>query len=369
MWLETMMANRGKIKINHDYFLLSTKWENLKYFLGQGQVLAHVLDRIKWHYFPKYFLVPSFPTHLEIEASSVCQMRCPMCKTTQMVKKGVKNFGLMDLGTYKEIIDQGAGEPLYSIKLSWRGEPLLNPNIVEMVAYAKERGIRDVAFLSNGERLNPKLSEALVSHGLDWISISFDGMGEIYNKIRKPAIFEETLAKVRYIRQCREKLGRAKPLIRIQSIHSAIRGQEAEFLKLWDGIADRVNIIADQKRSIEEEDYIHDQHYICPSPWQRMCISWDGKVVQCYGDYQEGNILGLVKEKSLKAIWKDRPFQELRALMKGCQRLATKPCRTCSDGGVLESDVIVVGNRKIRTGHYVHQGIDVKNLDSSNIDD
>ena len=51
-----------------------------------------------------------------------------------------------------------------------------------MVSYAKHKGIKDVAFLSNVERLNPKLTEELIDAGLDWISISFDGMGEVYNK-------------------------------------------------------------------------------------------------------------------------------------------------------------------------------------------
>lgn len=357
-----MYNDRKKVKINHDYFSLSNRWENIRYFLKQGYLLPHIIDRIKWHYFPKYFISPGFPTHLEIEASSACQMRCPMCKTTEMVKNGTAKFGFMDIGLYRKIIDECSGEPLYSIKLSWRGEPLLNPHIVEMVSYAKQKGIRDVAFLSNGERLNSKLTEDLVEAGLDWISISFDGMGEIYNKIRKPAIFEETVEKIKYLRQYREKIKRSKPLIRVQSVHSAIRGKEAEFLALWTGIADRVNFIADQKRSVDQKDYRHDSSYICPSPWQRACIAWDGKVPQCYGDYMEGNILGSVKEKNVKEIWLDGPFKQLRELIKTGKRLTTKPCGTCSDGGVTEEEEIIIGDRKIKAAHYVHQGIDVKKM-------
>ncbi|MCK9376427.1 MAG: SPASM domain-containing protein [Syntrophobacterales bacterium] len=360
-----MAGQRGKVKINHDYFSISTRWENLRYFLRQGHILSHVTDRIKWHYFPKFFLVPSFPTHLEVEASSACQMRCPMCKSVEMIKSGIFHAGLMDFELYKKIIEDCRKEPLHSIKLSWRGEPLLNPRIVEMIAYAKQQGIRDVAFLSNGERLNPGLTEALLDSGLDWISISFDGMGEIYNRIRKPAIFEETLEKIRYFRAYRDRRQRRKPLIRIQSVRSAIQGKEEDFLRLWHGVADRVNIIADQKRSIAEKDYIHDPNYICPSPWQRMCISWDGKVVQCYGDYLEGNILGDINEKSLKAIWQDQPFQELRRLMRHGKRLVTKPCRTCSDGGLTEEEEIILGDRVVKVARYIHQGIDVKEMDSS----
>jgi radical SAM protein with 4Fe4S-binding SPASM domain len=251
---------------------------------------------------------------------------------------------------------------LYSIKLSWRGEPLLNPDIVKMVSYAKNNGIKDVAFLTNGERLNHELTRDLVNAGLDWISISFDGMEDIYNKIRKPAKFEETVEKIKYIRQYRESVKRKKPLIRIQSIHSAIMGRENEFLSFWRDIADRVNFIADQKRSINQKDYRHDPYYICPSPWQRMCIAWDGKAVQCFGDYLEGNILGDVNEKNIGEIWRDKPFNKLRKLMKSCKRLATKPCQTCSDGGVTEEEEIVIGDRKIKAIRYVYQDVEVKHL-------
>lgn len=263
----------------------------------------HLIDRIKWRYFPRYFIVSGFPTHLDIEVSSACQLYCPMCKTTEMVKGGINFFGYMDFKLYKKIIDECAQASLYSIKLSWRGEPLLNPNIIEMVAYAKKKGIKDVAFLTNGERFTPKLIGDLIDAGLDWVSISFDGFAEVYNKVRRPAVFEETVRKIEYIRQHREKLKKKKPLIRIQSVRSAIRGQELDFLKLWQGVADRVNFIADQKRSIDQKDYKHDPSYICPSPWQRMCISWDGRVAQCCSDYMMGNILGDVKTKSIKEIW------------------------------------------------------------------
>jgi len=353
---------KKNIKINHDYFVLTDKWQNLRYFFRQGYILPHLIDRLKWFYYPKLFIVSTFPTHLELETSSVCQMRCPMCKTTEMIKKGIDFFGFMDLGLFKKIIDECVNEPLFSIKLSWRGEPLLNPRIIEMISYAKKKGIKNVAFLTNGERLNSELTEGLVNAGLDWISISFDGLQEVYNKIRKPAKFDETLEKIKYIKQYRERQKRKKPLIRIQSLHSAIRGKEEEFLKLWGGIADRVNLIADQKRSLVPQDYRHSPSYICPSPWQRMCIAWNGKVAQCYGDYLMANILGDVTVKSIKEIWHDRPFMQLRELMRNDKRLSTQPCRTCSDGGITEEETVVVGGRKIKVLHYVDQSIDVRNL-------
>ncbi len=55
------------IKINVNYFVISTKLENLKYFLRRGHFFALLWDRFKWHFFPRLNIVPSFPQTVDIE--------------------------------------------------------------------------------------------------------------------------------------------------------------------------------------------------------------------------------------------------------------------------------------------------------------
>ena len=216
------------MKINHDYFRLSTKMNTIKYFLSQGHIFAHIKDRIKWYICPKFHSVSSFPSHIDIEASSECQLQCPMCGQQRMksLKKGNMSFDL-----YKKIIDECAIHNVYSIKLSWRGEPLMNPHLFEMVAYAKQKGIKDVAFLTNVEKFDDEKIKSLMSSGVDWISCSVDGLYEVYNKIRYPAKFEETVEKIRKIKIAREQLSLSTPLIRVQTIFSAIRRDPLAFKK------------------------------------------------------------------------------------------------------------------------------------------
>ena len=123
--------------------------------------------------------------------------------------------------------------------------------------------------------------------------------------------------------------------------------------------------MADSKRAIREKDYVHDASYICSSPWQRMVISWEGKVVQCCEDYMEGNVLGNVNVETLKEIWHGEPFKELRKLMKSGRRLRTKPCRICSDGGITVGGEIAFGKREIKFIRHMQHGIDVKDIVSA----
>jgi radical SAM protein with 4Fe4S-binding SPASM domain len=320
------------MKINSNYFSLSSRLDVIKYFVRQGDILAHLMDRVKWHIYPRYYITPKFPTHLEIEVSSACNLRCPMCKSTEMRNAGIKFGKNMDWELYKKIIDECAKSSVYSIKLSWRGEPLLHPEIESMVWYAKEEGIKDVAFLTNGTNLNPYTNLELVNARLDWISISFDGFKEDYERIRHPANFEQVIENIKDLRNCREYFSCKKPQIRIQSIQSAIEGREEEFLQLWEGIADKVYFIPDQVRTLEEKDYNQDPDFICPNPWQRMVIAADGSVPQCITDYSCNKILGDVNKQTISEIWHSAGFELFRKQMKEGRRLKRKPCRICEYG-------------------------------------
>lgn len=59
--------------------------------------------------------------------------------------------------------------------------------------------------------------------GIDWITISIDGTGETYNRIRHPLKWEETLSRLQEIKALKEKIGSQKPVIKVQGIWPAIR--------------------------------------------------------------------------------------------------------------------------------------------------
>jgi MoaA/NifB/PqqE/SkfB family radical SAM enzyme len=320
------------------------------YFLKQGHVCAHIIDRIKFRIFPRLQIVSKYPTHIDIETASSCQMKCPMCYTTYLdnAKKGIMKFGI-----FKKIIDEAAKESVYSVRLSWRGEPLLNPRIVEMVKYAKNSGIKEVAMLSNAERLDKTMAEKLVDLDLDWISFSMDGSGEVYNSIRAPAKFEETVEKIRYMRHYRDKTGKSKPLIRVQSVLSAIKDDTEGFTKIWEGIADRVNSIADQARDFEIKEMNHDPNYLCPTPWERMTIGHDGKVHQCLSDYDRKHVHGDLETQSIYDVWHGKSFAALRRAFKLRKAVSNLPaCQSCSMPVVTEERIIKLGNKKFPARRY-----------------
>ena len=344
-----------------DYNRVTGRLREWHFVLKRGNVLSQIVDRTKWYLAPKFFHVVHFPTHVDIEVSVSCQMRCPMCLRKTM-PKNLKS-GAMDFELYKKIIDECSQRGVFSVKLSWRGEPLLNPNIARMVKYAKDKGIKDVAFLTNGERLNPDLTNQLIEAGLDWISISIDGLGETYERIRYPETFEGITDKVKFLKECRDSKGLKKPLIRLQTIWGAVKDNPEEYYNYWENLADKVYIIADQIRA-DLFPFPKEPNHICLEPWRRITIGWNGVVAQCIGDYDELVILGDVKKQSIYEIWHGEKFNKLRESIKTKRLFTNKPCTTCHDPGVMYEEIIKIGNKKVKLGLYKDQVIDVTKIDA-----
>ncbi len=342
---------RNYFRFELDYFTVGGALKDFSYFLRQGHLLAHIVDRIKFRIYPKLLIVPDFPTHVDIETASACQMRCPMCYTTYMSDE---KKGLMPFDLFKRVVDQAYEGGAYSVRLSWRGESLLNNHFLEMVEYAKQKGLKEVAFLTNAERLTKDMIERLVDLEVDWISVSADGVGKVYEEIRAPAKFEETLEKLRYMREYRDRKGKRKPLLRVQSVLSALKDNSTAFVSAWEDIADRINFIADEKRDFEIREMAHDPYYMCPRPWHRITVAHDGKVHQCIADYAGYNIMGDVNHQTLKEIWHGEKFRALReAFTKYSYLEGYEACRNCSDNVVTEGRVLEIDGKRVKARQYV----------------
>lgn len=339
------------MKINANYFSLNSYFSKIRYFLNQGNVVEHFIDRFIWHIYPRLHIVSRFPKHLDIEVSGACQLNCPMCG-----RKAMKvETGLMDFGLYEKIIDQARKLNVYSVKLSWRGEPLLHPRFFEMVKLAKDNGIKDVSFLTNLGPLKNEEIENLLDSGCDWLSVSADGLGEIYEKIRSPLKFDETYGKVKAIKELREKRGLKKPLIRIQSIYSAISENPSEYWNKWSQVADKVNFIADQMRADKDHDFPRNPLFQCQCPWLRFFISYNGNVISCPPDYDEVSIMGNVSHSGLKDIWHGKKFNEFRKKHKEKRFMQDPPCNTCAHTGIKKEQVVNIAGREIKITTFVGQ--------------
>ncbi len=90
------------------------------------------------------------PIRIRLEATSACQLKCPACPTATRAIAPVIGTGHLRFPDFQRLID--ANPDIVQIELSNYGEFLLNPRLLEILAYAHRRGVRLTA--DNGANLN-----------------------------------------------------------------------------------------------------------------------------------------------------------------------------------------------------------------------
>jgi len=295
-----------------------------EYRRSKGKLLAYLLNRFQWNYFPKR-ITPRFPLNVDIEVSSRCQIQCEHCFRQYM---DVGENDLMPLEVYKRIVAECGREGLFTLKFSMRGEPLLHPDIVEMVRFAKESGVKEVWINTNGGLITEQLARDLMLAGVDWITMSFDGLGANYEAVRKPLKYAESLEKLKTLRRVRDELG-ANTLLNVQSIWSAIADDPQAYIDLMKSIVDRVAYNPDM--NFHETMMVPDESFVCPRLWQRICITSRGNYLKCPSDFCMQEILGNAADYTVKQAW-DILQGNQRQLHLAGRKQESPVCSKCHHG-------------------------------------
>ncbi len=263
------------------------------------------------------------------------------------------------------------------------GEPFVRPDILELAAYAKERGLR-VVFSTNGTLVTPEIAAKIAEIGVSYVGISLDGMREVHDAFRGvPGAFDASLSAIRACRDAGVKVGlrvtvtrdnadqipavfrlmREEKIPRICFYHLVYSGRGAEIAAhdlSHDETRRMVDLVIDETRAAFAagqplEVLTVDNHCDAPYLWLRMiregnpragsvfellqmnggnssgngiaCISWDGAV---YPDqFWRNHPVGNVREKPFSAIWGAPPPGSLLAQLRDKPAHVTGRCRQC----------------------------------------
>ncbi len=268
------------------------------------------------------------PLSIDIETASICDLACPHCSREYIITPDK----VMSESLYKKTIEETSKLKIPSIKLNWRGEPLLNPKLVEMIEYAKSKGILEVLINTNAVSLNEKKSEQIIKSGLDVMIYSFDGGSkETYEKMRpgrfKKNSFEKVYENIKKFSEIRKKLNSKFPVTKIQMILTRDSRDEVEnFFALFKPIVDEVTITQYNERGGNLEDlsinekkivnayleenklpkdtpfmvdfegniFISKNRKPCEQIFQRLMLTFDGRVGMCCHDWGAQHGVGFI---------------------------------------------------------------------------
>lgn len=319
------------VPINKGNYSMDTKVREdlFEQYRGEGWESEYAAYRRGWSYYPQNQIVSDYPLLVDIELSSLCNLQCPMCYTITDEFKNQVDTTRMDWNLFCKIIDEIAGK-VPAIRLSLRGEATLHKKFIECIKYAKDKGIKEVSTLTHGGKLTLPFFEKMVSAGIDWITISVDGVGETYEKIRKPLKFNDLVSKIELMNEYKKIKGLHRPVIKIQGIWPAIKDDPEGYYKTFEPISDLVafNPLIDYLGNDQNIQYL--ENFTCPQQYQRLVIGADGLVMKCSNDEENREIIGDIKMETVHDIWHGNPMNAIRQQQKISRGfMGSAICRKC----------------------------------------
>jgi Fe-coproporphyrin III synthase len=108
-----------------------------------------------------------------------CNLKCVHCYNDSGACKADDELSTAQAkAVLDDLVQFGVPSVLFS-----GGEPLMRPDLFELIGYAVERGVRTV-ISTNGTLITTEKAKQIKQHGVSYVGISLDGIGPVNDKFR-----------------------------------------------------------------------------------------------------------------------------------------------------------------------------------------
>jgi MoaA/NifB/PqqE/SkfB family radical SAM enzyme len=317
---------------------------------------------------------PYKPFYVKIKVNYGCNLRCEMCKHWRETREQP-----ISMDRFKEVITElgelGCGKIHFS-----GGEPMLRPQLPDLVEHAAQLGMR-VTLTTNGTLVDKVKAKRLVEAGLRGVNISIDSpIRKMHEKIRGvEGSFKLTTRAVSLFRKYAHKgkltvrintvVGRSnyETLANLPNLAHELGADGINLIPVDDHCGEHLSmrkkdialfnteiapIIEERARElgvkIADEDvypfgrdnsevrlgragryaFGYYSKHPCFAPWTHSLVDFNGLVYVCCMTREQISPLGTIREQSFKEIWEGAAYQAIRLKM---HPPSLKPCQRCDD--------------------------------------
>jgi radical SAM protein with 4Fe4S-binding SPASM domain len=343
------------IQLRHDEISYTYKNVPEKKFINwvkmSPQCLRDIFHRMDVKTLPhatSSFASPGYPYILQIEPTDLCNLACPLCPAGE--NKLARERRHMSLKEFQGIVDDMQEYLLFLILWDW-GEPLMNPDLPEMIRYASVRDIRTVTSTNAHFLMDTAYVENILSSGLTTLIIAIDSLQQDRYKVyRKGGDLRKAIQGLEKLVEIKKKV-RSKTLLNLRMVIMKSNEQElpamrdlARKLKIDTFTVKTANPSCGSKamddeiiplnpayRRYEYDPGTHERiriDTVCDRVWVMSNIFSNGDVVPCCYDYDSELKVGNAFEKPFSQIWNSPAYQELRKKIH-LERDTILKCKEC----------------------------------------
>lgn len=292
----------------------------------------YLFYRYRYDMFPVLQQLDQFPPCLQVEPTSICNYRCVFCYQTDADFTKPKNghLGMMSLDLFKRVVDQAEGA-CEAITLASRGEPLMCPDIDQMLAYASGKFLA-LKINTNAWYLNERKAHAILQADVNTLVFSADAAAEpLYSRLRVRGQLDRIVANIELFNRIRARdYSNARLITRVSGVRFCTEQSVDDMEGFWGGMVDQVAFVDYNPWENTYERPVNDIRTACSDLWRRMFVWWDGTVNPCDVDYKSTLAVGRTSERSLSDLWRSEPYASLRERHGGGRRGAASPCNRCT---------------------------------------
>ena len=271
---------------------------------------------------------------VQLEISSYCQLKCPVCSQT-LGNTGIIGKGYLSFNNFRNFIDKYPH--IKRIEVSNYGEIFLNPQFKDILQYAFSNRIELAAY--NGVNLNTvniEILELLVSCQFRHLTVSLDGAtAETYAIYRMGGNFETVISNIKKINSFKQSYQSTFPVLRWQF---TVFGHNEHEISLAREKANELRMEFEVKRNWSES-YSPVKNYkwpnkinvlpsgFCRQLWLSPQINWDGKIMGCC--INKWNDFGNAFENDLNIRKNERLLYARKMLLGKTKEREDIPCAHC----------------------------------------
>lgn len=293
----------------------------------------------------------SFPLTVQIQTQSLCNGNCVFCPYPEVHRRFEQ--GTMDRELFEKIIDELAASK-YRPRLLFElhNEPLLDERIFELIKYAKSRiPGTTCATVTNGQLLDKFTLQEIKESGIDGINVSVNAYSpELYHKISGGLDFDRIINNITNLisdESLKRKTTLSFVLTRenIKEVSQALRHWKSmgvktrtiDLLNRAGSVSKYSSLKLKNKHSIFSLPIKFGKYLIaraiditgCYDPLYHITILFNGDVILCCDDWNRANIVGNIKNSSIKEIWNSPSLNKIRKQILRKQYNQVAACKNC----------------------------------------
>lgn len=259
----------------------------------------------------------------------------------------------MPLARFQQVIEQlkaWPGPKLKVLKLSLYGEPLINPDFLEMLRIAREADIAErIETTTNASLLSRGVAEKLVQYQLDYARVSiYASAQKRHREITRSSMKIESIHEnLQVLQEVKKANSSERPFVSCKML-DAYCEENARFIRMYQNVADEVYI--DKPHSwikVEGANFIKNYYkdnadevikdlkrcstrrIACPMAFTTMAVRSNGDVAPCCIDFIGGTNIDNLDQRSLQEIWNSDQWCEFQRMQLENRKHENYSCARC----------------------------------------